>query len=72
MNVNVTWKMTLLLVLLICLFDLFVTFSGSHPHVDPDLAGAWNYLFNGFKYWVIFPHGQFIFYRFHSLLKIKK
>lgn len=30
--------------------------TGSHPHSDPDLTGAWNYLFNGYKYWAIFPH----------------
>lgn len=31
--------------------------TGSHPHNDPDLAGAWNYLLNGYKWWVIFPNG---------------
>ncbi len=33
--------------------------SGSHPHNDPDLMGAWAYLVNGFKWWVIFPQGKF-------------
>jgi len=32
--------------------------TGSHPHNDPDLTGAWNYLINGYKWWVIFPNGK--------------
>ncbi len=32
--------------------------TGSHPHNDPDLTGAWNYLINGYKWWVIFPNGR--------------
>ena len=36
------------------------TKTGSHPHNDPDLTGAWNYLINGLKYWVIFPRGEHI------------
>ena len=32
-------------------------YTGSHPHSDPDLTGAWNYLINGHKYWAIFPPG---------------
>ena len=31
---------------------------GSHPHNDPDLMGAWAYLINGYKLWVIFPQGR--------------
>ena len=31
---------------------------GSHPHNDPDLMGAWAYLVNGFKWWIIFPQGR--------------
>ena len=37
--------------------SLFVT-VGSHPHNDPDLMGAWAYLINGYKMWVIFPQGR--------------
>lgn len=29
--------------------------TGSHPHNDPDLTGAWAFLLNGFKWWIIFP-----------------
>lgn len=32
-------------------------YTGSHPHNDPDLSGAWNYMINGYKYWAIFPPG---------------
>ena len=32
--------------------------TGSHPHSDPDLTGAWNYLISGRKYWVILPTGK--------------
>ena len=31
--------------------------TGSHVHQDPDLTGAWNYLINGLKWWVVFPRG---------------
>lgn len=31
--------------------------TGSHPHNDPDLTGAWNYMINGYKWWVMFPAG---------------
>jgi hypothetical protein len=27
-------------------------------HVDPDLTGAWNYMVNGLKWWVIMPDGK--------------
>ena len=33
-------------------------FKGSHPHNDPDLTGAWAFLLNGFKWWIIFPQGK--------------
>lgn len=36
----------------------FIVLIGSHPHNDPDLAGAWAYLLNGYKWWVVFPNGQ--------------
>ena len=32
--------------------------TGSHPHEDPDLTGAWNYLINGYKWWAVFPRGN--------------
>ncbi len=32
--------------------------TGSHPHNDPDLTGAWAYLINGLKFWAIFPKGN--------------
>ena len=39
--------------------------TGSHPHSDPDLTGAWNYLISGRKYWVILPTGKIrLFYVF--------
>ena len=33
--------------------------TGSDLHNDPDVMGAWNYLINGKKHWVVFPKGEF-------------
>jgi len=32
--------------------------TGSDLHNDPDVMGAWNYLINGKKHWVVFPKGD--------------
>ena len=37
---------------------LVLYLQGSHPHNDPDLTGAWAFLVNGFKWWIIFPQGK--------------
>ena len=41
-------------------FNPLFFYVGSHPHHDPDLTGAWSYLLNGIKWWVVFPRGNFI------------
>ena len=41
----------------------FFVITGSHPHTDPDHTGAWNYLINGAKWWVLFPQGIHFFAR---------